>query len=610
MAETYILNFEANTSKAVKSVDKLDDSIKDTSKNTQDLDNSLGGLDQASGGLITKFKGLKQGLKNVVTGFKSMKVAIIATGIGALVLAVSALGAAFTSTEEGQNKFNKIMLVISSVTGNLIDILASLGNGIIDAFTNPLESIKKFKDFIVENITNRFEAAIDTIGFLGSAIKKVFSGDFAGAMDDAKSAGSSYIDTLTGVEDTLGKTTKAVKELGEEIIKEGKIAADIADQRAKADKLERDLIVDRAEANRKRAELLEQAVDKEKFTVEERIAFLEEAGKLEEDITNKEIQAAKIRLEAKQAENALAGSTKADLEEEARLKAEVINLETARLTKAKEVTSQTIALKAEEAAALKIIEDQKVADKLERDKIEDERQASIQTKQKELEQLKKDEEAITFEEKAVLAQERALAELDLLNATEEQKAATILYWQKIVLDAEKKDAQLKTNIERQLQKQKLQIVASTFGTLAGIMKQNSKAAKAFGIAQALTNTYLGVTEVLSNDTTIPEPFGTIQKISSIAGVLATGFGAVKSIKSITPSANVGAVSSTVTTPSAAAAPSTPAQTPSFDILGTSGTNQLAAALGQQAPVQAFVVSQDVTTAQSLQNNIVQGASLG
>ena len=130
MAETYILNFEANTSKAVKSVDKLDDSIKDTSKNTQDLESSMSGLDQASGGMITKFKGLKQGLKNVITGFKSMRVAIIATGIGALVLAVSALGAAFTSSEEGQNKFNKIMAVIGSVTGNLVDILASLGNSI------------------------------------------------------------------------------------------------------------------------------------------------------------------------------------------------------------------------------------------------------------------------------------------------------------------------------------------------------------------------------------------------------------------------------------------------------------------------------------------------
>ena len=566
MAEKYILNFEANTSQAVKSVDKLDDSIKDTSKSTGNLDGALGSLDQASGGLVTKFKGLTGGLKQATQGFKTMRLAAISTGIGALVLALGSLAAAFTSSEEGQNKFAKLMNTIGVVTGNVLDIFADLG---------------------------------ESLFALGKALFKLATGDLKGAS-------AAWVE----VKENVSEVVDGIKDFGEETRKEIKLAQELSDTRAKADKIERQLIVDRAEADRQRAKLLEQAVDKEQFSVEQRIGFLEEAGQLEEEITNKEIAAARLRLEAKVQENSLSKSTKEDLDEEARLKAELIQLETARLTKQKEVTSQTIALKAEEAAALKIIEDQKVADELERDRIEDERQAAIETKQKELEQLKKDEEAITFEEKAVLAQERALAELDLLNATEEQKASTILYWQKVVLDAEKKDAQLKTNIEKQLQKQKLQIVASTFGTLAGIMKQNSKAAKAFGIAQALTNTYLGVTEVLSNDTTIPEPFGTIQKISSIAGVLATGFGAVKSIKSITPSANVGAVSSTVTTPSAAAAPSTPAQTPSFDILGTSGTNQLAAALGGQAPVQAFVVSQDVTSAQSLQNNIIQGASLG
>ena len=37
MAEKYILNFEANTSKAVKSVDKLDDSLKDTGQNILEI---------------------------------------------------------------------------------------------------------------------------------------------------------------------------------------------------------------------------------------------------------------------------------------------------------------------------------------------------------------------------------------------------------------------------------------------------------------------------------------------------------------------------------------------------------------------------------------------
>ena len=565
MSEKYILNFEANTSKAVKSVDKLDDSIKDTSKNTQELESSMSGLDQASGGMITKFKGLKQGLKNVITGFKSMKVAIIATGIGALVLAVGALGAAFTNTEEGQNKFNKIMLVISSVTGNLVDILANLGNGIIDAFTNPLEAIEKFKDFIVENITNRFEAAIDTIGFLGSAIKKVFSGDFSGAMDDAKSAGSSYIDTLTGVEDTLGKTTKAVKELGEEIIKEGKIAADIADQRAKADKLERQLIVDRAEANRKRAELLEQAVDREKFTVEERIGFLEEAGKLEEEITNKEIQAAKIRLEAKQAENALAGSTKADLEEEARLKAEVINLETARLTKAKEVTSQTIALKAEEAAALKAIDDQKIVEQNEAD----------------------------------------IAEIERLKNLAEQK--------KIIKDKELADTKALADAELTIKNASMAAATSAFSILASTDKKNKKlqaamliATNAVGIAQNIINTNAANARLTLEGGIAAPALILANKIRMFTGIAASvaataqGLSALKVGGSATGGAG------------ASASGGTEVQQPSFNIVGQGEGSQIASALGeqQQQPIQAFVVSQDVTTAQSLENSIISGATLG
>ena len=96
----------------------------------------------------------------------------------------------------------------------------------------------------------------------------------------------------------------------EKLVEEGKIAAQIADNRAKADKIDRKNIVARAEADRKRAELLEKAVNKESFTTSQRIKFLEEAGRLEEEITNKEIEASKLRFEAKKAENELTKSTK------------------------------------------------------------------------------------------------------------------------------------------------------------------------------------------------------------------------------------------------------------------------------------------------------------
>ena len=59
-----------------------------------------------------------------------------------------------------------------------------------------------------------------------------------------------------------------------------------------------------------------------------------------------------------------------------------------------------------------------------------------------------------------------------------------------------------------------------------------------------------------------------------------------------------------------ATPALPAP-PSFNIVGATETSQLADAIGGQTqqPVQAYVVANDVTTAQSLENNIVEGATL-
>ena len=563
MAETYILNFEANTSKAVKSVDKLDDSIKDTSKNTQDLEGSMSGLDSASGGMITKFKGLKSGLKNVITGFKSMRVAIIATGIGALVLAITAVGAAFTSTEEGQNKFNKIMGVLSSITGNLIDILATLGEKIISVFQDPKQALIDFKDAFIENITNRFTSALETLGFLGSAIKKVFQGDFKGAMEDAKSAGSSYVDSLTGVKNTLDKVTESVKELSNELIEEAKIAAGIADQRAKADKLERQLLVDRATANRDRAKLLEQAVDRENFSTKQRIEFLEEAGRLEEEITNKEIIAAKLRYDAKVAENELAGSKKADLEEQAQLEANLINLETAKLTKAKEVTSQIIALKAEETAALKAIDDQVIADQLIKDQAEKERTDKIAADKKIADQKEIDDAKIVADAKIEIANKEEAAKVAALNG-----------------------------------------YAAALSSISGIMSKETEAGKGIAIASSLVNTFAAISGQLSAFSKVPVPG------YAIAQAIATGVVGLANVKKIAsvkiPNSSGGGSAPNI--PSI----STPAQAPQFNIVGQGAGSQIASALGdqQQTPVQAYVVSQDITTAQSLENGIISGATLG
>ena len=606
-----ILNEEkAGLKNVTKERKKANETLKESTKNAADYGGVLGMIDSKTGGLISGMKGMTTSIGGATKGFNLMKIAIIGTGIGALLIAILAVGKAFTGSEEGQNKFSKIMAVIGSVVGNLVDVLANLGENIISVFENPKQAIIDLKNLIVENITNRITSLIDTFGFLGSAIKKVFSGDFSGAMDDAKSAGSSYIDTMTGVKDTINKVTESVKELVTEIVREGKIAAGIAGQRARADKLDRQITVERAEANRKRAELLEQAVNKEKFSLAERIAFLKEAGQIEDEITAKEVLAAQLRYNAKVSENSLSKSTKEDLQEEATLKANLINLETAKLTKAKLVTTQIITLNREAAAAQKAIDDQADLDKEASDLKKEE-------KKKELAALKltiKDAEAVTEDERRALEIEKVIAHYDMLIelakanglATEALEAAK----GKAVDKISEVTAENEVGWAAMTQNEKLNMAKAGFNTLSEILGKESAAGKAAAIGAATISTYQSAVSSYNSLSPIPIVGPVLGGLAAGAAVVAGIANVKKIISTKTPGKSVGGAAPTPT--AAPALPPIPSVPPSFNMVGSSDTNQLADAIGgqSQTPVQAYVVSNDVTTAQELDRNIINGASIG
>jgi TP901 family phage tail tape measure protein len=71
----------------------------------------------------------------------------------------------------------------------------------------------------------------------------------------------------------------------------------------------------------------------------------------------------------------------------------------------------------------------------------------------------------------------------------------------------------------------LNAVADALGNFASVAKQDSAAQKGLAISQALINTYLGATQVLS-DKTLP----TVAKIAGVAAVLASGLAAVQRIR--------------------------------------------------------------------------------
>ena len=575
--EKVVIQLEANTTKAVKGIDKVDESIKDVNKSSADTTNSL---DKMSGGAITTFKNFKSGLASAVKGFKSLKFAIAATGIGALIIAITAVGQAFTRSEEGQNKFAKLMGVIGAVTGQFMDAIAGLGDLIIGAFENPKKAINDFVNLIKDNIVNRFEGLLELVPQLGKAIGLLFEGKFKEA---GKTAANAAAKVSLGVEDIVGKTQQAIDKTNEFIqatVKEGEIAGKIADQRAKADKVERDLLVQRAEANRKIAELREIAANKETVTVQERLEAIKEASRVENEITAKEIEAAKLRLEAKQAENALGLSTKADLEEEAQLKARVIELETARLNTQKRLTAELTGAIREQAAEEKAIQAEKdAAEKERKDRIakEDKEREETQLKEK----TERDARIVAGQQQtdAMLTQSKAQAvdaAISLFGAETAAGKAAVLAKQ--LLAAQEMISEARKTI-----------------TFSSLVAARSTAAVAEGTAQ---------TAKIGFPQNIPMLIGYALQAVGIIGAISSAVGKSKSVAS---SLGGGGGS----TPSIARPQAPASQPPAFNIVGAGAGNQLAETIAGQSqqPIKAFVTSQDVTTAQSLERNIVEGASI-
>ena len=117
---------------------KLKEQAKAHNEVSKGLTKSIGGttvLDQATGGLFSRFTGLAQGLKAATSGMKLFKVALIGTGVGALVVALGSLVAAFTASEEGQNKLTKGLNQAKAVLANVVELFSQLGNGITSTFS-------------------------------------------------------------------------------------------------------------------------------------------------------------------------------------------------------------------------------------------------------------------------------------------------------------------------------------------------------------------------------------------------------------------------------------------------------------------------------------------
>jgi len=176
------------------------------------------------------------------------------------------------------------------------------------------------------------------------------------------------------------------------------------------------------------------------------------------------------------------------------------------------------------------------------------------------------------------------------------------------IEIAKAEAEQKRTIEEkkiQMAMDGLSIINDLFQMNAGKSEKDArrafKAQKAFNLASALTNTYLAVTSALANSKELFPGQRFIE--AGLAGVA----GAVQVAK-ISKTQFTSSASSADTSAGGGGATAPTMSAPQFNVVGQSGVNQLAS-LNQQ-PIQAYVVSGQVTSQQALDRNRLANATLG
>lgn len=136
-------------------------------------------------------------------------------------------------------------------------------------------------------------------------------------------------------------------------------------------------------------------------------------------------------------------------------------------------------------------------------------------------------------------------------------------------------------------------------------KKQFKFNKALQLGMAIIDSGKAITASLAQS---PIAIGPVPNPAGIASLAFAAATSAANIATIAAQQFQGGASTSPSSVSGAGAIGS--QAPDFNVVGQSGFNQVAAALGEQnnTPIQAYVVSGNVTTAQALENNIIETAT--
>ena len=597
--EKIIIDLEAKTDKAIKDVkalknefDGLESSVNDVSdasdRTKQSIDEvaSNGGaiaiLDQLTGGLATQFKNAYESTRLFNFSLKGTKKALIASGVGALVVALGAVVAYWDDIVELINRTNKKLETqesylteqLKTQTLQLELLKQQIDIEVLRNGESPKLTAEYRKQLLIQREQNiaLLENLKTQLEIEESRNKEVT------LWEKTKIAAAGQLGIGLQAEQIAEATNKNSErsiELTEKLNEAKKRTGAIDLQIAQID----------SEANKKKKEYADKEKEKEK----------QKADDLEK------IRKALIDTEDERRKEELR-KIKADYDEKIKLAEKYYG----------EESEKVLALR--EAQKNAINSQQDIFDKE-----DEEKKKAIQ--EKELEKAKaltdlknqiRDAEAVTEEERRLLEIEKTTEHYDKLIELARAKGLATEALENAKTNALNRlsESRAKNEIqwEKLAQDQKVAIVSNGFKNLSNILGQETAAGKAAAIAATTIDTYQSATASYKSLAGIPV-IGPTLGIAAAGAAIASGLATVKQIVATKTPGGRGASAPSISASSSSA--SAPARPPSFNVVGASETNQLAEAIGGQTkePVKAYVVSDDVTTAQSLDRNIVDGASI-
>ena len=626
----------AETQQSNKNIEKVNKSIVDLNKN---LDVTA---KDAKDGMTAIDEGAKKAGKSSFSLGKIMKGAFaIFGGAGIVALAVKIFNKFYEVLQQNQNVANlfavateAVSLVLNDLVNFLINNISVVTDFFKALFEDPQKTLTEFAQKIQQGVIDRFNELLEVFGLVGKALGHLVKGEFGEAFDSIKEAGKQVVDVYTGVDDSFEKVAEAVTNYTKEIVKTAQANVELANSAELATAKNQGLLESFDFANEK----LRQTRDEERNSIDDRIKANNE---LRDNLKEQEklmLANAQIALDAA---NAQLSKDKDNIEfKKAQIEAE---------NELAAVKATIAGFESEFKANDLALDKEKI--ELTNSKLESETNLSIEKKRLNAEQI--DDDLLRLQRmQEIDAQEQELQVarlqrvLDEANAGTQAKVDAQIALDEFNAESERTNLERKTEIaeaEKALEEQKRAEKEKTFNDLVMIAGAESKLGKAILIAkQALAlkemimeakATLFSAKQSVVKATVKGAEAGAdsaagLAKTSSalpfpaniplIIGYVAQAVGIIGAVKSA-----IGQTKSAAATVGASAGGGGEIQTPVAQVgsagsvppdlssVGGSGVNQLADVIGQQnqQPIQTFVVASDVTTAQSLDRNIIDGATL-